>query len=190
MIITGCGSHHPSFFYGPAAENHHPTTRERLVESLRRAAAMAEESGVVLALECHVLTTLDTAEHIREILAAVGSPWVRSNFDPVNLIGDLPTLYANGAAMRRMATLLAPHYAACAHVKDIAPRPELVLHLDEVPPGTGLLDYDAFFAVCRQLGEGTALVVEHLAAAQVPQALDFVRRTAARQGIELANPAG
>ena len=188
MIITGCGSHHPTFFYGPAAKNHLPQTRKRLIESLRSAASMAEEVGVLLALECHVLTTLDTAEHIQDILQAVDSPWVRVNFDPVNLIGDLSTLYANGDAMRRVATLLAPFYAPCAHVKDIAPQPELVLHLAEVPPGEGLLDYEAFFSICRQLGDGTALVVEHLPAEQTPQALDFVRQAATRYGIELAQP--
>ena len=186
MVISGCGSHHSDFFYGPAAANHTPETRERLVESLRRAAPMVEEAGMVLALECHVLTTLDSPEHIREILDAVGSPWIRANFDPVNLLGDLPSLYNNGAAIEHMARLLSSLYVPCAHLKDVAPQAELVLHLAEVPPGTGLLDYDAFFAVCRQLGENTALVIEHLPAEQVPDAIAFLKRNALRRRIELA----
>jgi sugar phosphate isomerase/epimerase len=186
MVISGCGSLHPTFFYGPAAENHRPETRERLIESLRRAVPMAEEAGVMLAMECHVLTTLDTPEHILAILEAVGSPWIRANFDPVNLLGDLPSLYDNAAAIRHMASLLLPYYAPCAHIKDIAPLPELVLHLAETPPGTGLLDYAAVFDVCRRLGEGASLVVEHLPSAQVPEALAFVRRAATAHGIEVA----
>lgn len=175
MVITGCGSHHRSAFYGPDPENHTQRTRDRLIDSLRHAAPMAADTGVPIALEGHVLTTLDTPEHIAAILQAVDSPWVRLNFDPVNLIGDLPTLYANGDAIRHMAALLAPYYAPCAHVKDITAQAALVLHLAEVPPGSGLLDFDAFFAVCRRLGPGTALVVEHLPATQVPDALVFVR---------------
>ncbi|HEY8284710.1 MAG TPA: sugar phosphate isomerase/epimerase family protein [Chloroflexota bacterium] len=185
MIITGCGSHHPSFFYGPAAANHTERARARLVQSLRLAAPWAEASGILLALECHVLTTLDSPAHIRAILEAVGSPWVRANFDPVNLIGDLPTLYGNAAAMLNMREELGPYYAPSAHIKDIAALPELVLHLAEAPPGEGLLDYAAFFEVCRVLGNGAALIVEHLNIEQLDPALAFVKAAARRHGIVL-----
>ena len=185
MIITGCGSHHPGFFYGPSPANHTEQARATLVESLRVAAPWAEASGIILALECHVLTTLDTPAHIRAILQAVGSPWVRANFDPVNLIGDLPALYANGAAIRRMGSELGSHYAPSAHIKDITALPELVLHLTEAPPGEGLLDYAAFFEVCRTLGDGTMLIIEHLAAEQVDTALAFVKEAARRYDIQL-----
>ncbi len=186
MIITGCGSHHPGFFYGPSPANHTEQTRARLVESLRLAASWAEASGIILALECHILTTLDSPAHIRAILQAVGSPWVRANFDPVNLIGDLPTLYANAEAIRRMGEELAPYYAPSAHIKDVQALPELVLHLAEAPPGDGLLDYGAFFAVCRTLGDGAALIIEHLTTDQLDPALVFVKDAARRHGIELA----
>ena len=45
-------------------------------------------------LEPHVATALDTPEGIRAIVDEVGSPFVRVNIDPVNLVGDLPTLWA------------------------------------------------------------------------------------------------
>lgn len=185
MIITGCGSHHPGFFYGPSPANHTEQARARLVESLRLAAPWAEASGIILALECHVLTTLDTPAHIRAVLQAVGSPWVRANFDPVNLIGDLPTLYAGGAAIRNMGAELGPYFAPSAHIKDITALPELVLHLAEVPPGEGQLDYAAFFDVCRTLGDGAALIIEHLAAEQVDAAIAFVKEAARRYDIQL-----
>ena len=35
MIISGCGSHHASHFYGPHPANHLPATRERLIASLQ-----------------------------------------------------------------------------------------------------------------------------------------------------------
>lgn len=185
MIISGCGSHHPTHFYGPSPKNHTPAARERLVASLRAAAPWAEEAGVVLALECHVLTTLDRPEHIREILDAVDSPWVRANFDPVNLLGDLPTLWANGEAQRRMWSVLGPRFAPSAHVKDVVAQPELVVHISETAPGEGVLDFDAFFEVASRLGDGAALIVEHLPAERVAAALAFVRAEAARRGATL-----
>ncbi len=183
MIISGCGSHHPSFFYGPARDNHTQQARDRLVASLRQAAPWAESAGVVLALECHVQTTLDTPTHIREVLDAVDSPWVRANFDPVNLLGDLPTVFASGQAMRHMWATIGPRYAPSAHFKDVGVRPELVVHIDEMAPGEGILDLDTFFAVCRELGDGAAIVVEHLPADQARAALAFTRRRAAEAGI-------
>ena len=64
MIISGCGSRHPTAFDGPHAENHLRSTRERLISSLRRVVRWARDAEVILALECHVTTALDTPEHI------------------------------------------------------------------------------------------------------------------------------
>lgn len=186
MVLTGCGSLHPDHFYGPHPGNHTDAARDRLVASLATAGRWAADHGIVLALECHVLTTLDTPERIAAVIDAVGSEAVRANFDPVNLLGDLPSVYASGAAMRRMWEVLGPRYAPSAHVKDIAPRPGLVVHLDEVPPGEGLLDRTAFFEVCRGLGHDAALIVEHLPAGAVESALRFVAAEAQEAGISLA----
>ena len=90
----------------PHPENHPPNTRERLISSLRRVAPWARDAGVILALECHVTTALDTPEHIREIVQAVDSPWVRANFDPVNLLGDFGKVWHNAGD--------APHVADCS----------------------------------------------------------------------------
>jgi sugar phosphate isomerase/epimerase len=185
MVISGCGSLHPSHHYGPCADNHGEAARERLVSSLVAAAPWAEEAGVVLALECHVLTTLDTPERVRELLDRVDSPWVRANFDPVNFVGDLGALYDTGALLRRVFDALEPHLAPCAHVKDVVALPELVLHLSEVPPGQGLFDLDAMFAACARLPDGAALVVEHLDRDASIEALAYVRRRATAAGLQL-----
>ena len=178
MMISGCGSRHPSHFYGPHPENHLPATRERLVASLRRVAPWAEDAGVILALECHVTTALDTPEHIREVVQAVDSPWVRANFDPVNLLGDFSKVWHNADAMRHMWQTLGACYAKSAHIKDVRADPELVVHISEAPPGQGLLDLDAFFEVVSHLGEDTAVIVEHLPAEQALAAIAYVKNAA------------
>jgi sugar phosphate isomerase/epimerase len=181
MIISGCGSRHASAFYGPHPDNHLPATRERLVASLRRVVPWAQEAGVVLAMECHVTTALDTPEHIREVLQAVASPWVRANFDPVNLLGELSRVWHNGDAMRQMWRTLGAWYAKSAHIKDVRADPELVVHISEAPPGQGMLDLDTFFDVVRQLGEDTAVIVEHLPADQAVGAIAYVQQAAAQR---------
>ena len=186
MIISGCGSRHPTAFYGPHPDNHAPTTRERLIETLRRVVPWAREAGVILALECHVTTALDTPLHIREVIQAVDSPWVRANFDPVNLLGDFHAVWDNADAMRRMWSTLGACYAKSAHIKDVRADPELVVHISEAPPGQGMLDLDAFFEVVSHLGEDTAVIVEHLPADQAVAAIAYVKQEAERRHFTLS----
>jgi sugar phosphate isomerase/epimerase len=182
MIISGCGSRHAEAFYGPHPDNHLPATRERLVSSLRRVAPWAEDAGVILALECHVTTALDTPEHIREVVQSVDSPWVRANFDPVNLLGDLSRVWHNADAMRHMWQTLGACYAKSAHIKDVRADPEFVVHISEAPPGHGVLDLDAYFDVVAHLGEETAVIVEHLPADQALAAIAYVKQAAQQRG--------
>jgi L-ribulose-5-phosphate 3-epimerase len=186
MIISGCGSRHPSHFYGPHPDNHLPTTRDRLIAALRRVAPWAQDAGVILALECHVTTALDTPEHIRDVVQAVDSPWVRANFDPVNLLGDFSRVWHNAEAMRQMWQTLGAGYAKSAHIKDVVADPQLVVHISEAPPGAGLLDLDAFFEVVAHLGEDTAVIVEHLPAAQALAAIAYVKAAAQQRHFTLS----
>jgi sugar phosphate isomerase/epimerase len=182
MIISGCGSRHAGAFYGPHPENHLPATRERLVASLCRVAPWAEDAGIILALECHVTTALDTPEHIREVIQSVDSAWVRANFDPVNLLGDFSRVWHNAEVMRQMWRALGECYARSAHIKDVRADPELVVHISEAPPGHGLLDLDAFFEVVGHLGEDAAVIVEHLPADQALAAIAYVKEAAKQRG--------
>jgi sugar phosphate isomerase/epimerase len=186
MIISGCGSHHPSHFYGPHPDNHTPATRERLIASLRRVAPYAQDAGVILALECHVTTALDTPEHIREVVLAVDSPWVRANFDPVNLLGNFSSVWHNADAMRHMWQTLGVCYTKSAHIKDVVADPDFVVHISEAPPGHGFLDLDAFFEVVAHLGEDTAVIVEHLPADQALAAIAYVKHAAEHRGFTLS----
>ena len=183
MIISGCGSRHATHFYGPHPANHAPETRARLIASLRRAVPFAEATGVVLAMECHVTTALDTPEHIRDVLDGVDSRWVRANFDPVNLLGSFGAVWSNGQAMRHMWEVLGPCYTKSAHIKDVVADPDLVVHISEAPPGEGMLDLDVFFDVCSRLGNDTAVIVEHLPPDQARTAIAYVRQAARERGI-------
>lgn len=185
MVLTGCGTLHPTRFYGPHPENHRPETRERLVGFLREAAPRARDAGVVLALEAHLLTMLESAPVIREILAAVDSPWVRVNFDPVNLLGTVDAVFNAGPELERMYAELGPYYHTTAHAKDVVVGENLVLHVDEAVCGTGVFDFATFLEIASRLGSPASVLVEHFPADVAPQALDFLRGVAQRAGVAL-----
>jgi sugar phosphate isomerase/epimerase len=185
MVLAGCGSHHPNHPYGPSPENHTPATRERLVSSLRQLALRAEDAGIPFALEPHVLTTLDTPEHVRSILDEVDSSWIVVNFDPVNFLGSLDAVYDAAAATQKAFETLGPRVAPSAHIKDVVVEPELVLHISEVPPGRGIIDLAAILETCSALPTGSALVIEHISAADTPDSVRHVSNLAAQAGIVL-----
>jgi sugar phosphate isomerase/epimerase len=183
MVNTGVGSHHPSFPYGPHRANHTPQAVETLVANLRHICPEASDAGLLVSLEPQVMTTIGDVETILTVVEAVGHPALRVNFDPVNLLGTLPAVYASAAAIRAIGDRLGSVLAPSAHVKDIRPEPALVLHLEEVPPGEGFIDWAAYFAVCQGLGDGAALIVEHLEGDDVAGALVRVSQMARAHGI-------
>ncbi len=185
MVVTGCGSHHPDHPYGPSPENYSARSRDLLVSSLVELADRAADTGTMLAMEAHCLTTLESPETVREILDAVDSPWIRANFDPVNFLGSVRAVYSSGAAAQHAARVLQPRLAPAAHIKDVAVEAELVLHIAETVPGTGVLDLPSVLAACRRfLPPPATLIVEHLGAGDVPSALAHVTSVAAGCGIE------
>ncbi len=126
------------------------------------------------------------SDTIRSIFDDVAADALRINFDPVNLLGTIDAAFDTTGALAHMARTLGPTYGPSAHVKDITARDGLVVHLDEVPPGDGEMDWDAYFAICRDLEDGSALIVEHLPAGQMERSLAFVADAATSRGIALA----
>ena len=188
MVLTGCGSYHPSHHYGPHPRNHSPEAREQIVRFLRLAAPRAEEFGVVLALECHMITALDTPAHIREIVDAVGSSSIRVNFDPVNLLSSVDAVFSSGAEMAAMLAELGPRYHWTAHAKDILIEPRLALHLEETVCGDGLLDWPGYLRCAEQLGSPArpaAVLVEHMPAFLARRGLTFLRAQAVAAGVTI-----
>lgn len=115
-------------------------------EMLKRAAEVAEEHGVTLALENHIDFT---SGEILEILDRVGSDHLKVNFD----VGNSLRLYEDPVEAARN---LAP-YTVATHTKDITTRRDHVgapserfLFWPSCPTGEGLID---FLGVARVLDE-------------------------------------
>jgi sugar phosphate isomerase/epimerase len=180
-IDTGPGSLSPHGPWSPHPDNWSATSRRQLVKSLRECAPVAEACGVILSLEGHQLVTLDCAETMRAVLDEVNSPKVKCDWDPVNWI-TLRTVYETGRAMEEMVDVLRPHIVS-AHAKDIVIEDRLVLHLDSVASGAGLLDYPTFFRLMDGLDPTYPLIVESASVAQLPAVKAVLDRTAQALGI-------
>lgn len=165
----------PRGAWWPHPDNDAPETEARLVRSLREIAAASEVHGVPIALECHVTTTLNSAESVRRIVEATGSTWVKVNMDAVNFISDLRTAHHTTALINHLFDVLGDHVAA-AHIKDVYVEDRHVVHISETIPGDGVFDFDTLFRRFEAaLPDGYGFI-EHLPESQIPQATVFVRQ--------------
>ena len=189
ILYVRPGSRNPAGSWYPHPENRSPETRRVLVESLRQVADTAEELGVTLALEGHVLSPLWSAEVVREVLKAVNSPALRFNMDPVNFVGCVEDAYDTTSLLGRLFDLLGP-YTVGAHAKDFLLQNRLVLHVEETVIGRGLMDQATFLQLMDRWCPDGFVLIEHLPDEDIPEARDALNRFAQEAGVEWDVPPG
>jgi sugar phosphate isomerase/epimerase len=176
------GGLNPAGPWLPHPENHLPATIDRLVRSLREVAPAAEEAGVRLVIEGHVLSPLDTPARVREVIDRVASSALGFNVDPVNFVGRLADAYDPVALLDRLFDTLGDVTWA-AHVKDFVVEDRLVLHIDETVPGRGRLDLAHFFRRFEAVAPEGWMLIEHLPDDLIPEARDACLAAATAAGI-------
>jgi sugar phosphate isomerase/epimerase len=164
--------------------NHTQATFDHLVDSLRQVAATAQAEGMILAIEGHVLSLLDSARKVRDLLDAVGSPALKFNVDAVNFIGSVMDVFDTTRVINDLFDLLGKDTVA-AHVKDCALEDELVLHIKEVVMGTGTMDQGLILRRMAAACPDGYCLVEHLPDHLVPQARIAFLAAADRADIKL-----
>jgi 3-oxoisoapionate decarboxylase len=126
---------------------------EAIVKMLKHSTKIAEDHGVVLAIENHIDYT---STEICEILERVGSPALKVNFDTGNALRMMENPVA---AARR----LGPHVVA-THTKDVEAcrhvPPEEWYFFSSVPVGTGLIDIPGVVRALKDAGYTGVLAVE------------------------------
>ena len=178
------GSLNPNGAWWPHPENHTQQTFDRLVDSMRRVCLDAEQEDVILGIEGHVLSPLDSAQRIADLFSAVGSRILKFNVDPVNFVGTVPDVYDTGRVVNELFDLLGADTVA-AHAKDCALGDALVVHIEEVVLGTGFMDYETFLRRFEACCPGGYMLIEHLPDEKVPQARQAILQLAGRLGIKM-----
>ncbi len=180
---TGPGSLNPKGAWFPHPYNWTQQAKDQLIKSLREVAPVVEDAGIYIGMEGHVLVTLNSAETMREVLAAVDSPMVKCDLDPVNWI-TLETVYDTGPAVREMARAL-EGFIIGGHSKDVVIEDRLVTHISECPTGLGLLDYDAFLPLIESIDTNFPLLVEHCSTEDLPRISAYLHAKCADLGIPI-----
>ena len=131
----------------------HGPQLDAIVKMLTESVKIAEDCGVVLAVENHIDYT---SEEIYRILERVGSEALKVNFDTGN---TLRVMEDPVAAARRLGP-----YTVATHTKDVEAcrhvRPEEWYFFSSVPVGTGLIDMPGVARALKESGYEGVLAVE------------------------------
>ncbi len=182
-IDTGPGSANPQGPWFPHPYNWSVEARGQLVKTLKECASAAADSGVYLSLEGHQLVTLESAEVTAEVLDAVGSAWVRSDYDSANWI-RLNEVFDTGTALNRHFDVLGRHIVSC-HAKDIWVENRLAVHLQDGCPGKGTMDFRTLFRRMEALSPDFPVIVEGATAEEMPEVGKLFHEIAAELGIKI-----
>ena len=184
VFLIRTGSLNSAGSYAPHRDNHTPEAMDRLIQTLKSIAPTLESENLTCVLETHAVTILDSPETCRDIVESVGSDNLRIVMDFVNHFESLRQVYASRERITHIFDTMGALSPVC-HVKDIAVRNGLVIHLDETVPGEGELDVaHALQCFDRTFPDGYALI-EHLKPDLIPQAAANVRKICLEAGIQI-----
>ncbi|CAK4820410.1 unnamed protein product [Aphanomyces euteiches] len=170
---------------GPDPDNFSNETFELIVETTREIIDAVNPERTVFALEMMPWVFPDSADSYLSLIKAVDRKGLGVHFDPVNIISSPRIYYRNGDMIRDFFEKLGPYIRNC-HAKDILLRGQLTVHMDEVIPGQGKLDYRTFLTEMNKLHPDTTLIIEHLSTREeYQQASDYIRKIASELTINL-----
>lgn len=127
----------------------------------------------------------DGPESYLRLMEAIDRAHFAVHLDPVNWICSPQLYFSNGDFIRECFRTLGPYIKSC-HAKDITLQHTLTVHLDEVRPGLGSLEYATLLHEMDRLDPDTPLMLEHLPSAQAyDAAAEYVRTVARQEGVTL-----
>jgi sugar phosphate isomerase/epimerase len=129
----------------------------------------------------------DSPDSYLRLVEAVDRPMFRVHLDPVNMINCPSRYYDNAGFLRECFSKLGPWIVSC-HGKDVTMHERLTVHLDEVRPGLGALDYRVFLQELSRLPGDVPLILEHLPQEEYTAARDYVLGVAAGIGLSFHTP--
>jgi len=170
---------------GPSALDLTDETFEMIVETVREIIDDVRPKRTFYTLETMPWMYPDSTDAYLSLLKAIDRPGFAVHFDPVNLICSPQRYFRNGEIIRDFVAKLGAHIKSC-HAKDILLQGQLTVHLDEVTPGSGQLDYSAFLGELAKLPGDIPVMLEHLPNPEdYAAAADHIRQVGAQVGVAL-----
>jgi sugar phosphate isomerase/epimerase len=185
--VNIAGSFHPTRWDGPHPRNLSEEAFDLTVQNVRHIIDVVKPKRAFYSLETMPWVIPDSADSYLKLIEAIDRPMFAVHFDPVNLINCPSRYYDNAGFLRQCFSKLGPWIVSC-HGKDIVMHERLTVHLDEVRPGLGTLDYKVFLQELSRLPGDVPLLLEHLPQGEYSAARDYVVGVATQIGLSFHTP--
>lgn len=136
-------------------------TFQMIVDTVREIIDAVRPARTYYTLEPMPWMYPDSVEAYQALIEAIDRRAFAVHFDPVNLINCPERYFHNRDLIQEAVEVLGAHIRSC-HAKDIVLRDHLTVHLDEVRPGLGGLDYRAYLSALARCDPDMPLLLEHL----------------------------
>ena len=147
---------------GPHPDNLTAETFDLIVATVRTIIDAVKPRRTFYTLEAMAWAYPDSVDSYLALIQAIDRQHFAVHVDPANWVSSPQRYFSNGALIRECFLKLGPYIRSC-HAKDIALREMLTgVHLDEVRPGLGALDYRVYLQELDKLDPDTPLMMEHL----------------------------
>jgi sugar phosphate isomerase/epimerase len=180
--VNIAGSFSTTCWDGPHPRNLSEEAFELTVQNVRQIVDAVKPKRTFYTLETMPWTIPDSPDSYLRLIKAIDRPMFGVHLDPVNLINCPARYYRNAEFLRECFSRLGPWIVSC-HGKDILMRDQLTVHLDEVRPGLGVLDYKVFLQELSRLPRDVPLILEHLPQEEYPAAREYMLEVAAGIGL-------
>jgi len=170
-------------WHGPHPDDLTEETFDLIVATTREIIDAVKPTRTYYTLETMPWMYPDSPDSYLRLIEAVDRDHFGVHLDPVNLINSPERFFHNGAFLEECFAKLGPYIKSC-HAKDVAMSGEFLVHLDEVRPGLGKLDYRVFLREAARLPD-MPIMLEHLPTAEeFALAAEYLRSVARGEGLE------
>jgi sugar phosphate isomerase/epimerase len=167
------------------AENYSDETFRRIVENTQTILDAVGPIKTTFTLELLASIYPDTCDSYLELMRAVDRPGFAVHLDLANITTTPRLLYRSTELVLECVRKLGPSVRSL-HAKDVVCNKGMVVHMDEIRPGLGSLDYRTLIREMHRLDPDMPLMMEHLPNNEEYRlAADYLRACASAEGVEL-----
>ena len=181
------GSMHPTDVWRHHLENRTQKALDLLIENTKELVPVAEDAGCMLCPETNAWTIVNSIQRMKEYVERLDSPYAKVIFDPVNHMN--PERVFDSARYMNCAISYLGDCIGELHVKDVQVMDNYMIHIEEAPMGTGLLDHAALMHASNQLESWKTFSLEHIRDRNLLKpAYDYIQGIANRIGHRWTDP--
>jgi sugar phosphate isomerase/epimerase len=180
------GSFNTKSWFGPHPQNLSKEFFEASVENARKIIDAVRPTRAKFAFEMMGWALPDTPDAYAAMVKAVERPAFGVHLDPCNVINSPQKFYRNTDVLSECFDKLGRWIVSC-HAKDLAwsDPVEMNVHLLEVIPGTGVVDYTTYLKRVAALPGEVPVMLEHLRdAKEYDMAREYIQKLGRKIGVK------